>query len=138
MPDHDSHTVFICGSALHGQPDHGNLQGAEFLGKARTISAYRIQSVKDGWHPGIYEVTSNGVSIPGELYSLSEDMFDNLVSTEPPNMYPADILLDDGRTATAMFYPEQLIRENRWPDISEYDGWISFKNSRSQAGVSDE
>lgn len=138
MPDCDSHTVFICGSALRGQPDHGNLQGAAFLGTARTIEAYRIHSVKDGWHAGIYSVNSNGVSIPGEHYGLSGDQFDKLASTEPPNMYPADILLEDGRTATAMFYPEQLIIENGWPDISDYNGWISFKNSQPQAEVSDE
>lgn len=138
MPGHDSHTVFICGSALRGQPDHGNLQDATFLGAARTIGGYRIHAVKNGWHPGIYAVSSNGVSIPGELYRLSKDSFDYLVSTEPPDMYPADILLEDGRTATAMFYPEQLIRENGWPDISDYGGWISFRNSQSQAGVSHE
>jgi len=128
MPEHTSHTVFICGSALRGQPDHGNLQGAEFLGEARTIDAYRIHSVKDGWHPGIYEVSENGVSIPGELYRLSEDLFDYLVSTEPPDMYPADISLDNGRTATAMFYPQKLIIENGWPDISDCGGWIVFKD----------
>ena len=128
-----SHTVFICGSALRGQPDHGNLQGAEFLGEARTIDAYRIHYVTGGWHPGFYKVTTNGVYIPGELYRLSEELFDFLVSTEPPDMYPDDISLDDGRTATAMFYPEQFIRENGWPDISDHGGWISFKNRRSEA-----
>ena len=138
MSDHTLHIVFICGSALRGQPDHGNLQGAEFLSETRTIDAYRIHSVKDGWHPGIYKVNSNGVSIPGKLYRLSEDLFDILVSTEPPDMYPADILLEDGRTVTAMFYPEHLIRESGWPDISDYGGWISFKNSKGQAGVSHE
>jgi hypothetical protein len=138
MPDHESRTVFICGSALRCQPDHGNLNGAEFLGEARTIYAYRMHAVKDGWYPGIYEVSSNGISNPGELYRLSKDSFDDLVSTEPPDMYPVDILLEDGRTATAMLYPEQLIRENGWPDISDYGGWISFRNSRSQAGGSHE
>ncbi len=127
MTDRVSHTVFICGSALRGQPDHNNLQSAEFLGEVRTVDSYRIHSVKDGWHPGIYEVSANGVSIPGELYGLSGDRFDYLVSTEPPDMYPADILLEDGRTATAMFYPEQLIREHGWPDISSYGGWRAFK-----------
>jgi gamma-glutamylcyclotransferase (GGCT)/AIG2-like uncharacterized protein YtfP len=91
MTDHALHTVFICGSALRGQPDHDNLQGAEYLGDARTVDAYRIHSVKDGWHPGIFEVTANGVSVPGELYRLSSDQFDKLVATEPPDMYPADI-----------------------------------------------
>jgi hypothetical protein len=132
MTEHPSHTVFICGSALRGQPDHGNLQGAEFLGKARTVDTYRLHSVKDGWHPGIYEVSSGGVSIPGELYKLSKEAFDYLVSTEPPDMYPADISIEHGRTATAMFYPEELVRENRWPDISGYGGWVAFKNHQSQ------
>jgi hypothetical protein len=136
MTDDPVHTIFICGSALRGQPDHGNLHSAEFLGEARTVSGYRIHSVKDGWHPGIYEVTSGGVSIPGELYELSNDSFDYLVSTEPPDMYPADILIEDGRTVTALFYPERLIRENGWPDISDYGGWVSFKNHPSQSGVS--
>ena len=131
MPDPEFYTVFICGSALRGQPDHGNLQDAECLGNAKTLDMYRIHSVKDGWHPGIYEVSSNGVSIPGELYRLSQDRFNYLVSTEPPGMYPADISLNDGRTAIAMFYPEQLIKDNEWPDISDQGGWIAFKNQNN-------
>jgi gamma-glutamylaminecyclotransferase len=70
MPDHDSHTVFICGSALRDQPDHGNLHGVDFLGAARATSAYRIHAVNNGWHPGIYEVSANGVSIPGDLQTV--------------------------------------------------------------------
>lgn len=121
------HIVFICGSALRGQPDHENLAGAEFLGVARSAPNYRIHAVKDGWHPGIYEVNENGVAIPGELYGLAEDRYEFLVSTEPPDMYPADIFLDDGRTVTAMLYPEHLIVENGWPDISNRGGWVAFK-----------
>jgi hypothetical protein len=131
MSDQEPHTVFICGSALRGQPDHGNLRGAEFLGETRTVAAYRIHSVKDGWHPGIYKVSSNGVAIPGELYRLSADRFDFLVSTEPPDMYPAEILLDDGATATAMLYPERLINKFAWPDISDMGGWIAFKEKKA-------
>jgi gamma-glutamylcyclotransferase (GGCT)/AIG2-like uncharacterized protein YtfP len=127
MPERKSYTVFICGSALRGQPDHKNLQDAEFLGEAKSIDAYRLHSVKDGWHPGIYEVSSNGVSIPGELYRLSPDQYAYLVSTEPPDMYPADISMEDGCTATAMFYSEHLIKENKWPDISDQGGWVAFK-----------
>ena len=128
MSDGKSHTVFICGSALRGQPDHGNLQGADFLGDASTIAAYRIHSVKDGWHPGIYQVDANGVSIPGELYRLTADRYEYLVSTEPPHMYPATISLEGGGTATAMFYPEALVQEFVWPDISDQGGWIAYKD----------
>ena len=119
--------VFICGSALRGQPDHGNLQAAKFLGEARTTAAYRLHSVKDGWHPGIYRVETNGTSIPGELYELTPEQYDYLVSTEPPNMYPEAVTLKGGGSAIAMLYPQALVEENSWPDISAYGGWAAYK-----------
>ena len=122
-----SKTVFICGSALRGQPDHGNLQAATFIRPVKTAPNYRLHSVKDGWHPGIYAVESGGVSILGELYQLTAEQYDYLVSTEPPNMYPAEITLEDGGIAIAMLYPQALIEELGWPDISSFGGWAAFK-----------
>ncbi|MEM9906777.1 MAG: gamma-glutamylcyclotransferase [Cyanobacteria bacterium P01_D01_bin.44] len=125
-----SRTVFICGSALRGQPDHGNLRSATFLGAAKTAASYRLHAVKDGWHPGIYAVESGGVSIPGELYELTAEQYDYLVSTEPPNMYPEKVALEDGGSAIAMLYPQALIEEHGWPDISECGGWAAYKASQ--------
>ncbi|MEM6520561.1 MAG: gamma-glutamylcyclotransferase, partial [Cyanobacteria bacterium P01_C01_bin.70] len=119
--------VFICGSALRGQPDHGNLQGAAFISAAQTAPNYRLHAVQDGWHPGIYETESDGISIPGELYQMSMEQYDHLVSTEPPNMYPAEVTLQDGGTAIAMLYPKELIEEHGWPDISDIGGWAAYK-----------
>jgi len=124
-----TYLVFICGSALRGQPDHANLSGAKFVGEAASSKNYRIHAVKDGWHPGIYEVEAHGITIPGELYELSSEQYKHLVATEPPDMYPSEIMLDDGRHAVAMLYPEELIREGNWQDISNYGGWKAFKAS---------
>jgi peptidoglycan/xylan/chitin deacetylase (PgdA/CDA1 family) len=66
--------VFICGSALKGQPDHQNLQSATFVRSAKTAPLYRLHAAANGWHPAIYEVQNEfetGISIPGELYELS-------------------------------------------------------------------
>jgi gamma-glutamylaminecyclotransferase len=120
-------TVFICGSALRGQPDHGNLPDAAFAGVAKTAAKYRLHSVKDGWHPGIFETAMNGVSIPGELYRLTSEQYEYLVSTEPPDMYPSDVMLGDGQQVIAMLYPRELIEEANWPDISDVGGWAAFK-----------
>jgi gamma-glutamylcyclotransferase (GGCT)/AIG2-like uncharacterized protein YtfP len=122
--------VFICGSALRGQPDHNNLQSAQFIREAKTAPRYRLHSVADGWHPGIYEVSSGGISIPGELYELTSDQYEHLVSTEPPNMYPAEVMLDDGETAIAMLYPQELVEQHGWPDISHLGGWAAYKASQ--------
>lgn len=127
--------VFICGSALRGQPDHQNLQSATFLGEAKTAPKYRLHAVKNGWHPGIYEVTAEaktgGISIPGEIYELTPEQYDYLVSTEPPDMYPAEVTLAEGGSAIAMLYPKELIEEGGWPDISDIGGWAAYKAQQS-------
>ncbi|MDJ0679771.1 MAG: gamma-glutamylcyclotransferase [Xenococcaceae cyanobacterium MO_167.B52] len=121
--------IFICGSALRGQPDHQNLQGAKFLGAAKTLPKYRLHSVKDGWHPGIYQVESNGISIPGEVYEMTESQYEYLLANEPPHMYPATVYLENSSEAIAMLYPQELIEQHGWEDISEFGGWAAYKSS---------
>lgn len=127
MTTTETKLVFICGSALRGQPDHGNLQEAAFVQETQTAPKYRLHSVKNGWHPGIYETDSDGIAIPGELYRMSVEQYNHLVSTEPPHMYPAEVTLHDGKTAIAMLYPQELIEEHGWPDISDIGGWAAYK-----------
>jgi len=124
--------VFICGSALKGQPDHQNLQSATFVREAKTAPYYRLHAVKDGWHPGIYQTAENGISIPGEVYELTLEQYEYLVSTEPPDMYPEEVTLENGETAIAMLYPKALIEENNYPDISEIGGWASYKKQQQE------
>lgn len=119
--------VFICGSALRGQPDHENLKSAKFLRAAKTAPKYRLHSVGNGWHPGIYEVASGGISIPGELYEMTDEQYTYLESNEPPNMYPQAVELEEGGSAIAFLYPQSLIEEHGWPDISDYGGWAAYK-----------
>jgi len=120
-------TVFICGSALRGQPDHQNLQGATFLRAASTAPKYRLHAVGNGWHPGIYAVETGGIAIPGELYAMEADQYEHLKANEPPHMYPETVELADGGTAIAFLYPQTLIEEQDWPDISSYGGWAAYK-----------
>ncbi len=117
---------FICGSALRGQPDHGNLGEATFVRAATTKPVYRLHSVDDK-HPGIYEVGTGGVAIAGEVYELTDEQHAHLISTEPPNLYEAPVQLDDGTSVNAMIYPRALIEERGYPDISHHGGWAAFK-----------
>ncbi len=121
--------VFICGSALRGQPDHQNLQSAKFIKPAQTQPQYRLHAAADGWHPAIYAVEEGGISIPGEVYELTREQYDYLVSTEPPNMYPGDIILEDGQVLTAILYPRELVEKHNWPDISHHGGWAAYKKA---------
>lgn len=123
--------VFICGSALRGQPDHKNLQSAKFIKQAATVPRYRLHAAADGWHPAIYEVEAGGISIPGEVYEMSLEQYEHLSATEPPNMYPGDVVLEDGEVLTAFLYPQELARQYNWLDISDYGGWAAYKASSS-------
>ncbi len=127
--------IFICGSALRGQPDHQNLQNATFVRSASTQPIYRLHVAGEDWHPAIYQVETGGVSIPGEVYELTNAQFDYLAANEPPNMYPSDVVLEDGEVLTAFLYPKQLIDEYKLPDISSYGGWAAYK-ARSSVGAS--
>jgi hypothetical protein len=123
------HRVFICGSALRGQPDHSNLQSATFVKATKTRPLYRLHAAENGWHPAIYQVEEGGISIPGEVYELTPEQFDYLSAHEPPHMYPAEVVLEDGETATAFLYPRELVEKYNWLDISHYGGWAAYKQA---------
>ncbi|MGG6295885.1 allophanate hydrolase-related protein [Leptolyngbya sp. AN02str] len=129
MTQAETKRIFICGSALRGQPDHQNLGGAAFVCEAKTQPIYRLHSVKDGWHPGIYELGEGGISIPGEVYEMTLEQYEYLAANEPPNMYPAEVKLEGGETAIAFLYPRELIEQYGWEDVSHHGGWLAYKQA---------
>jgi hypothetical protein len=120
---------FICGSALSNQPDHGSLGNARLICSAKTAARYRMHSVKDGRHPGVYEVAQGGIALMGELYELTPHQHAGLLAAEPPGLYQGVLLLDDGSFAQAMLYPRELIERDGDPDVSHYGGWAAFKRA---------
>ncbi|MGV2830999.1 allophanate hydrolase-related protein [Myxosarcina sp. GI1(2024)] len=126
--------VFICGSALRGQPDHHNLQSAEFIKTAKTLPQYRLHAAENGWHPAIYPVETGGVSIPGEIYKMTEEQYEYLLANEPPHMYPDTVNLEGGERAIAMLYPRELVEKYNWPDISSLGGWAAYKQLTADNG----
>lgn len=127
--------VFICGSALRGQPDHKNLQSAGFIQETKTRPLYRLHAAENGWHPAIYQVEAGGISIPGEVYEMTQEQFDYLKDNEPPHMYPAEVLLEDGGTAIAFLYPRELVEQYNWPDVSSFGSWIAYKQATVAQGA---
>lgn len=123
------HRVFICGSALRGQPDHENLQSATFIQETNTLPLYRLHAAENGWHPAIYQVAQGGISIPGEVYEMTPEQFAYLAANEPPHMYPSEVLLENDQVATAFLYPRELIEKHNWPDVSNYGSWAAYKKA---------
>jgi gamma-glutamylaminecyclotransferase len=128
--------VFICGSALRGQPDHANVAETQLIGPVSTQPRYRMHAVGNGWHPGVYEVEdpsegSEGVSLAGELYEMTTQQYEALLASEPPDLYPGQVELSDSSRVIAMIYPRSLIEKHQWPDISHFGGWADYKDSLS-------
>jgi gamma-glutamylcyclotransferase (GGCT)/AIG2-like uncharacterized protein YtfP len=119
--------MFICGAALRGQPEHHTLESATFIGEAQTIPRYRLHAAGKAGYPAMYEVKDGGISIPGELYEVSSDLYTQFLDKQPANFYPGEVVLTSAEMAVAMLYPRDLVERFNWPDISHYGSWVAYK-----------
>jgi gamma-glutamylcyclotransferase (GGCT)/AIG2-like uncharacterized protein YtfP len=113
--------LFVNGTLMRGLKLHHNLDGAEFLGAFRTAPVYRLYSIGDV-HPGMFEVASGGVSVAGEMYRMSDDIWRRVEAGEPPHLYKGPVKLSDGRTVDGILFPRKEA-EGRHKDISEFGDW---------------
>jgi len=91
--------MFLNGTAMSGQKDHGSHAGSTFLGPARTAARYRFFAVRDEF-PGLYPVKTGGRVIDGELYDIPEDVLrGRLLPSEPPELELGEIELAGRGTA---------------------------------------
>jgi gamma-glutamylcyclotransferase (GGCT)/AIG2-like uncharacterized protein YtfP len=116
--------LFVNGTLMRGLKLHANLDGAEFLGEARTAPVYRIYSIGDV-HPGMFEVAEGGVSVPGEIYRLPDEVWARVEAGEPPGLYKGPVRLDDGRVVDGILFPRELA-EGHHRDISSFGGWRAY------------
>jgi gamma-glutamylcyclotransferase (GGCT)/AIG2-like uncharacterized protein YtfP len=125
----DAVELFVNGTLMRGFALNGNLEGARFLQEARTAGRYRLYSISNDLHPGMFEVDEGGVEVPGELYLVPPGVLRQVEAGEPPNLYRGPIRLGDGREVSGILYPRALAeREGR--DISDYGGWRAYMDSR--------
>jgi len=116
--------LFVNGTLMRGLALHKNLEGAVFLGEFNTAPIYRLYSVND-IHPGMFEVESRGVSVAGEYYEMSDDIWARVEAGEPPHLYCGPVKLEDGRTVDGILFPKE-IAEAKHKDISEYGSWRNY------------
>lgn len=120
--------MFLNGTAMSGQKDHGAVAGATFLGPARTAPHYRFFAVRDTF-PGLFPVAEGGASIVGELYELPEEMlYGSLMPEEPAELELGVIELDDGQIVNAMhLQPERLVPGDLVVDITAIGGFRGYQ-----------
>ena len=116
--------LFVNGTLMRGLKLHHNLDGATFLGAFRTAPIYRLYSI-GGVHPGMFEVETGGVSVAGEMYRMSDDIWRRVEEGEPPHLYKGPVKLADGRTVDGILFPRAQA-EGRHKDISEFGDWRAY------------
>ena len=120
--------MFLNGTAMAGQKDHGCHHGSVFLGPARTAAAYRFMAVRDEF-PGLLPVVLGGRSIEGELYDMTDRiLYEQLLPEEPAELELGRITLIDGEVVHAMILqPERLDPADKVVDISELGGFRAYQ-----------
>lgn len=124
--------LFVNGTLMRGLKLHENLAGATFLGEFRTAPRYRIYSIGDV-HPGMFEVDEGGISVPGELYELPDEVWERVEAGEPPGLYRGPVELADGRTVPGILYPRELA-EGTHRDITAFGGWRAYQEAQEASG----
>jgi gamma-glutamylaminecyclotransferase len=119
-----SSQLFVNGTLMRGLKLHPNLEGATFLEEARTASVYRIYSIGDV-HPGMFEVEEGGISVPGEIYDLPDEVWQRVEAGEPPGLYRGPVQLSDGRVVPGILFPREMA-EGIHRDITEFGGWRAY------------
>jgi gamma-glutamylcyclotransferase (GGCT)/AIG2-like uncharacterized protein YtfP len=116
--------LFVNGTLMRNLKLHRNLDGAVFLGEFRTAPIYRLYSINDV-HPGMFEVETGGVSVAGEIYRMSEEIWARVEAGEPPNLYRGPVKLSNGKVVDGILFPRALA-EGKHKDISEFGDWRAY------------
>ena len=116
--------LFVNGTLMRGLALHKNLDGANFLGEFHTLPIYRLYTIDD-IHPGMFEVEEGGVSVAGEMYSMSDEIFQRVKNGEPTGLYFGDVKLSNGSIVKGVLFPREIAEANN-KDISNFGDWRAY------------
>ena len=116
--------LFVNGTLMRGLTLHKNLDGANFLGEFHTLPIYRLYSIDD-IHPGMFEVEEGGVSVAGEMYSMSDEIFQRVKNGEPAGLFFGGVKLNNGNIVKGVLFPRETAESN-YKDISNFGDWRAY------------
>ena len=127
--------LFVNGGLMRGLRGHAKMAGATLIADTVTAPRYRLHSINNDRHPGMFEVADreDGVSVAGELYSVPEHVWAVIEAGEPPGLYKGPVTLMDGRTVDGILYPRELAEASH-PDITEYGSWRAYLAANNLPG----
>ena len=117
--------VFVYGSLLAGEPNHGVLAGAELVGPALTAPAFELFDL--GAYPAL--VAGGTRAVAGEVYLVDAAVLRRLDALEGhPGFYRRTriTLEDDRRTEAYLLRPDQVVERR----VVTSGDWRSYRKER--------
>ena len=130
--------MFVNGQAMSGGSINFALKNATFLGPVNTAPKYQFYSVRDEF-PGLYPVTQDGSTVPGELYELPyAQLRESLLPNEPEELELSVIELEDGSGSLSMLMREGSLELPGVTNITQLGGWRVYLADKEKASSKQE
>lgn len=115
----------VNGTLMRGLALNNNLltAGASFVREARTAPNYRIWSIGDR-HPAMMRVTSDGVAVAVELWSVPPQGLAAILVAEPPGLCIGKVELEDGTQVLGVLGESWLCAGQK--EITAWGGWRAY------------
>lgn len=120
----DKVLLAVNGTLMRGLELENNLKdvGASFIKESQTEKAYRLYSIDDRYPAMIKD--KDGLSIDVEVYELSKEAMQIVLSKEPEGLTIEKIKLIDGQEVYGVVGLPFIIKNRK--EITSYRGWRSY------------
>lgn len=120
----DKVLLAVNGTLMRGLELDNNLKdvGASFIKESQTEKAYRLYSIDDRYPAMIKD--KDGLSIDVEIYELSKEAMQIVLSKEPEGLTIEKIELIDGQEVYGVVGLPFIIKNRK--EITSYGGWRSY------------
>lgn len=114
----------VNGTLMRGLELENNLKevGAFFIKESKTEKAYRLFSIDDKYPAMVKDAKGSAIDV--ELYEISEQGMQEVLSKEPEGLTIKEITLIDGNKVQGVVALPFII-ENR-KEITKYGGWRNY------------
>lgn len=115
----------VNGTLMRGLELNPNLLAvnAAFVRETLTEPAYRLWSIHDR-HPAMVRVSSGGVAVAVEVWSVPAGGVATILLQEPPGLSIGKVKLADGSVVLGVLGEPILCEDKK--EITEFGGWRSY------------
>lgn len=130
MKSNDSLILAVNGTLMRGLELENNLKAvnAIFIKESQTEKAYRLFSIDDKYPAMVKDAKGSAIDV--ELYEISEQGMQEVLSKEPEGLTIKEITLIDGSKVQGVVGLPFIIKNRK--EITKYGGWRNYLASKEK------